>query len=92
MTTTLVLVLYTITASFISAYVFYFGVVMRPRVRLFTTAEYALLSLTAVGVGLFWVLFVPGLLTLGARHAARHVRAGDGHFQVGRPEQARVGP
>jgi uncharacterized membrane protein YecN with MAPEG domain len=64
---------YIAIAAFVMVSVFFGGVVHRRPIRLFTPGDQTLVVLACLAVALLWVVFIPGLAVVGARH----LRAGD---------------
>jgi uncharacterized membrane protein (UPF0182 family) len=84
------LTLYLAIAALVTAGAFYGGVVNRRPVKLFTEAEYVILGLTTILVGLVWPLFVPGLTVVAVRNIRRYVdEHGLGWFAGTREARAR---
>lgn len=74
--TMLVLVyLYATVAFVVSGYVYWRGVLERPVAKEMEVEHRAVLSMAAVAVGLFWVLFMPALIALWSVRSVRYVEA-----------------
>jgi hypothetical protein len=83
--------LYLAAATFVAAYAFHHGVVLRRRTRLLSANDQVLLSLVACGVGLAWILFMPGLAVHSARQLIRFAQRQRGWvWGVARQVRARV--
>jgi hypothetical protein len=67
--------------AFVAAYSLYHGVLSLPRHRLFQREDQALLWITALAVGLLWVLFMPAAVAQLAI-ALRRVRADAGAAEL----------
>ncbi|HUE97533.1 MAG TPA: hypothetical protein VMN39_12810 [Longimicrobiaceae bacterium] len=63
--------LYATVAFIVAGYVYFRGVIARPLPKQFALEDRAVLSIVAIGVGLFWPLFTPALLALWTVNAAR---------------------
>lgn len=55
------LYLYATVAFLVSGYIYFRGVVRRPRPREFAFEHRAVLGLTTLAVGILWILFMPAL-------------------------------
>ena len=73
MNTTNFLIVYLAIAAFMTAHIYYHGVLLRPRVNVFTLSDRAMLALSSAGIGLLWVLFMAGLVVSGVRQISRHL-------------------
>lgn len=82
--------LYATVAFSVSGYVYYRGVLARPLPRELELEHRAVLSIAAVGVGLFWVMFMPALLILWTVQGVRLIEAHLPRFPLRTPREARV--
>lgn len=64
---------YLAVATFVTVWTFHGGVIARPREKLFTINEKAILLALCIAAGLFWVLFIPGLAIAFTRYLAQVV-------------------
>ena len=81
----LLLMPYLAVATFVTVWTFHGAVLARPREKLFTINETAILLVLCVVAGIVWVLFIPGLaiafsrylihLADGWKRSAVHARA-----------------
>jgi len=86
---TVVVWLYAAVAAFLTAYTFYHGVVLAPRVPIFTFTDQALLTLFTIAVGILWPLFVPALAVVATRHLGRTIHLRPALWMLQRMEQLR---
>jgi hypothetical protein len=77
-------------AVFTGVWVFYHGVIIRPRPKLFATREFVALALTCVVVGLGWALFLPVLTMLALQSVLRWFGADPRAWLVHGQRAARV--
>ncbi|MQA89699.1 MAG: hypothetical protein GEU90_05625 [Gemmatimonas sp.] len=85
-----VLSVYAAVGALVTAYTLYHAVILRPRLPHFTLTDQVILSFAALGVGLLWVLFVPGLTFALARQISRAWQLRPGGLTIQRTEQVRL--
>jgi hypothetical protein len=68
-----VVVIYLLVAVYTAGYTVYHSITLGRRVRLFELDDRAVLALIAIGTGLAWPLFLPGLIVVAARYIRRRV-------------------
>ena len=90
MTMMVLVYLYLTVALMVSGYVYWRGIVERPVAKEMETEHRAVLSIAAVAVGLFWVLFTPALLALWSVRSVRYVEARIPRISLRSARQARA--